>query len=66
LRRREIIHPPALLPHYLTDPRCRRRLDACRGRPLIELLREEAGSPRRAAERSAPKTPRRGSPLDSV
>ena len=38
LRRREIITPPRILPRFLDDPAIRERLEACRGKSVVELM----------------------------
>jgi uncharacterized protein (TIGR02421 family) len=40
LSRREILRPPRLQPHYLGDAAARRRLEACRGRSVLDLCEE--------------------------
>jgi uncharacterized protein (TIGR02421 family) len=40
LRRREIVHPPALEPRFLQSNDARRRLDAARRSTLLELVQE--------------------------
>ena len=41
MRRRGIIHPPALLPRFWSDPSIGRRIDACRKCSVLELLESE-------------------------
>jgi uncharacterized protein (TIGR02421 family) len=38
LRRRGVIRPPALLPRFWEEPGFRQKLDACRGRTVLDLL----------------------------
>ncbi|MCO8121679.1 flavohemoglobin expression-modulating QEGLA motif protein [Stieleria sp. TO1_6] len=38
LRRRGIIEPPRLLPRFLDDAKVRERLDACRGKSVLDLM----------------------------
>ncbi|EMI55651.1 flavohemoglobin expression-modulating QEGLA motif protein [Rhodopirellula sallentina] len=38
LRRRGVILPPRILPRFLEDDAARQRLDACRGKSVIDLL----------------------------
>jgi uncharacterized protein (TIGR02421 family) len=40
LSRRDILRPPRLWPHYLRDATARARLEACRGRSVIDLCAE--------------------------
>lgn len=42
LRRRSIIRPPKLLPRFWNDPKLRERLEACRGRTVLELLEQQS------------------------
>jgi uncharacterized protein (TIGR02421 family) len=42
LRRRGIIRPPKLLPRFWNDSKLRERLEACRGRTVLELLEQQS------------------------
>ncbi|MBX3449228.1 MAG: DUF1704 domain-containing protein [Planctomycetaceae bacterium] len=42
LRRRGIIRPPKLLPRFWNNGKLRERLEACRGRTVLELLEQQS------------------------